>query len=73
MENKKQPITANELIKILQEVPPDTDIYVDGCVIWEHGFVFVDFPITSVHPLKKYTDTNQTYIELYGKRKEREE
>lgn len=53
MKDKKQPITANELIKILQEVPPDTDIYVDGCVIWEHGFVFVDFPITSVHPLKK--------------------
>lgn len=73
MKDQKRTITARELIKILQEVPPDTDIYVDGYVVWEHGFVAVDFPITSVRPLKRYSDTDQNYIELYGKRRKREE
>lgn len=65
----KQPLTAKELIEILQKVPPDTDLYVNGYISWEHGFVNVDFPITSVQKLKTYADSNQNYIELFGKSK----
>jgi hypothetical protein len=69
MNIQKHPITANELITILQQIPPDTDIYVNGYISWEHGFVNVDFPITSVQRLKTYADSDQNYIELFGKTK----
>lgn len=69
MKEQKRTITARELIIILQEVPPDTDIYVNGYISWEHGFVNVDFPIASVRKLKTYADSDQNYIELFGKTK----
>ena len=72
MGSTKQPLTAGELITILQKVPPNTDLYVNGFISWENGFINVDFPITSVNKTKKYADSNQNYIELLGSSKREE-
>lgn len=72
MIDRNMPMSAKELIKILESVPPDTDVYFNGMVSWTSGLTYVDVPISSVKKAKTYADSDYQYIELFGIQREDE-
>lgn len=63
-------MSAKDLIELLETLSPDTDVYFNGIVYWNNGFINVDFPVTSAKKVKTYLDSDYQYIELYGVQRE---
>ena len=72
MIDRNTPMSAKDLIKLLETLPPDTDVYFNGIVSWNNGFINVDLPVSSVKKIKTYADSNYQYIELFGVQREDE-
>lgn len=66
MDENSIPLTIGSLISQLKKLPEDADIYFIGTISDKHCFTSIKAPVASVQGVKKYPNTERSYVTLYG-------